>query len=129
MQVRAFSPLNPALKFPFFPGKYIFTRVDHCQYVSPRDVTTTCLLVDLTKQGFDQCKKLMTNTPNNAPMGANIVPYENPPSVLPAYANEINIPYLHEMCVNSPSTLFTSSPVFSPVPFSSWQKVIDSLFV
>jgi hypothetical protein len=94
--------------------QFTYNKIDHCQFINPRKVSTKCLKMD-GKIGADACKKAMDNMyryGNNKnrndildglALGVAIVPLKNNPKV--AFPNENNIPWHNSTCANSDWTL------------------------
>ena len=77
-------------------GKYVWNKVDHCQYVEPRDVKTRCLI---STRSPDICVKQLAASRTESGcgnecatrVGINVVPFKNPPSVL--FPDRVAIPW------------------------------------
>ena len=84
--------------------KYVWNKIDHCQYKSPKEIMTRCHVASASP---DQCVRELTNTRNeracgkncNTRYGVNVVPLVNPKHVM--YKDRVNIPWRNGTCSNS----------------------------
>ena len=107
-------------------GEYKFSRLDHCEYVNPKDVVTQCFLLETSSDTVDQClaKTEMGVSKNlragKRRLGVNVVPLANPSVVA---FDTSNIPWDDNMCV---ATLDEAKPTLQPmkhsaVAFDDWE--------
>ena len=112
---------------PFPDGQdedaYVWNRVDHCQYVAPREVVTRCHMATGTPDkcvaeltGHRSERKCGTNCKTR--YGINVVPYANPDAV--PFPDAVNIPWTNHTCANTEWTAIAGTPSRSPVDWSRW---------
>jgi len=135
-------------KYGVASDEFVFSRLDHCQYIEPKDIVTNCKVsagrgagvcgnelnqpsfnslaqfVDNTEQGVKKCvddleANVRSNIKNSARLGINIIPVKNSPKVS---FDWLNIPLDHEMCANSPNTLYEEIKSEKPVDWNLWAK-------
>ena len=67
--------------------KYVWNKIDHCQYTSPKEIMTRCHIASASP---DQCVRELTNMRHeseckkncNNRYGVNVVPLANPKQVM-----------------------------------------------
>ena len=87
--------------------RYIWNRIDHCQYDEPDKVMSACRV---SNQGPGRCVAELTKNRHEFGCGTqclnrwgvNVVPLQNPPAVL--HQGEVNIPWMDGTCSNTDLT-------------------------
>lgn len=99
-------------------GEFVMNKVDHCQYVDVDEVYTSCLDATL---GVNQCTDMLTTSTSRPRQGVNVVPMTNPSTVFPGWAAEVNIPWTHQECANTPWLLLEGVETTSTPDWAAWQ--------
>jgi len=89
----------------------VYSRLDHCQYIAPKDTVTPCKIVKNNKQGVKECiDELESRANNNAKkkrLGINVVPIKNYQDKV-AF-DHVNIPIDNPICLDSDNSAYANA--------------------
>ena len=115
-------------KYGVTTGNFIYSKLDHCQYQEPKDVISSCAIVpsDDAAVCVDALQSKLTNNMKrkaNYRLGINVVPATN--NNKDVAFDVVNIPFEHERCANTESTLFETLEItHSPIAWSELKKTV-----
>ena len=103
--------------------KYVWNKIDHCQYEAPKEIMTRCHIASASP---DQCVRELTGMRHeseckkncNNRYGVNVVPLVNPKQVM--FKDRVNIPWRNGTCANSDWTRLRGTVTTSEV--LNWTK-------
>jgi hypothetical protein len=106
-------------------GTFVWSRVDHCQYIEPKKLETGCFE---SPRGADHCRDFLPGDGFGAEtdrLGVNVVPLVNPDTVYAGFQHIVNIPFNNPDCVENGWTRVYGEVTESEVDWNAWERTAD----
>lgn len=123
--VRADPVVNP---YGLGGAGYVYSRIDHCEYVGYLQVYDQCLEAAVTVDNVRlDSGELRSTRVGSSRAGINVVVAQNPNAVHPAFRNKVNIPWNNPVCIggSDQTQWWQGSPLYTIVPVSEKESSYD----